>query len=147
MLDAVRRDLRYSLRQLRRSPGFAAVAVLTLALGIGANAAVFSVVDGLFLRPPPRVSHPDRLVWIYTSDFSGPPYSASSYPDFEAFRDQKDLLSGAAAFSPRPVNLVEGGRTTRLMSELVSADYFGVLGVPPELGRGFRPEEGESPRR
>jgi len=145
VLDALRRDLRYSLRQLRRSPGFAAVAVLTLALGIGANAAVFSVVDGLFLRPPPRVSHPDRLVWIYTSDFSGPPYSASSYPDFEAFRDQKDLLSGAAAFSPRPVNLVEGGRTTRLMSELVSADYFGVLGVPPELGRGFRPEEGESP--
>lgn len=145
VLDGVRQDLRYAIRQLRRSPGFAAVAVLTLALGIGANAAIFSVVDGLFLRPPPQVSHPDRLVWIYTSDFSGPPYGASSYPDFEAFRDRTDLLSGAAAFSPRPVNLVEGGRTMRLMSEMVSDDYFDVLGVRPERGRGFRREEGESP--
>ncbi len=144
-MDSLKQDFLYALRQLRRSPGFALVAVLTLALGIGANAAVFSVVDGLFLRPPPQVSHPDRLVWIYTSDFSGPPYSASSYPDFEAFRDQKELLEGAAAFSPRPVNLVEGGHTTRLMSELVSADYFGLLGVRPELGRAFRPEEGEAP--
>jgi len=135
--DGLRQDLRYAFRQLRRSPGFAVVVVLTLALGIGANATIFSIVNALFLRPPAQVRAPQQLVWIYTSDFSGPLYGASSYPDFEAFREQKDVLAGAMAFSPRSVNLVDRGRTTRLMAELVSSDYFDVLGARPELGSGF----------
>jgi predicted permease len=138
-------DVRFAFRQLRRNPGFSLIVVLTLALGIGANASIFSLVNAVFLRPPPCVQQPDRLVWIYTSDFSGPPYGASSYPDFQAFREQTKLLSAAAAFSPKPVNLVESGQTTRLMSELVSADYFDVLGVRPQRGRGFIPNEGREP--
>jgi hypothetical protein len=73
------RDLRHALRQLARTPGFTAVAVLTLSIGIGANTAIFGVVNELLLRPPAQVVDPERIVSIWTSDFSGPPYGTSSY--------------------------------------------------------------------
>ncbi len=136
-------DLRYAARLLLRSPGFTLVAVATLALGIGANTTIFGVVDSLLLRPPARVAEPDRLVWLWTSDFSGPPYGASSYPDYEEFAKQTDVLSGVAAFTPKPANLVRGGETRRLMTELVSGNYFDVLGVRPVLGRFFAADEGK----
>jgi predicted permease len=129
------RDLRLALRQLARSPGFTAVAVLTLSIGIGANTAVFSVVNELLLRPPPHVVEPERVVTIWTSDFSGPPYGASSYPDYETFREQRDVMAGVAAFGLVPGNLVEADETTRLALEEVTGSYFDVLGVRAALGR------------
>ena len=129
------RDLRYALRQLTRSPGFTAVAVLTLAIGIGANTAIFSVVNELLLRPPAHVMDPERVVSIWTSDFSGPPYGASSYPDYEAFREQRDVLADVAAYGPVPGNLVQADDTVRLRIEQITPNYFDVLGVRAAHGR------------
>jgi predicted permease len=129
------RDLRDALRQLARSPGFTAVAVLTLSIGIGANTAIFSVVNDLLLRPPAHVVDPERIVSIWTSDFSGPPYGASSYPDYESFREQRDVLADVAAYGLVPGNLVETEETVRLKIEQVTPNYFDVLGVRAAQGR------------
>ncbi len=129
------RGLRYALRQLARSPGFTAVGVLTLSIGIGANTAIFSVVNELLLRRPAHVADPERVVSIWTSDFSGPPYGASSYPDFDTFREQRDVMSDVAAFGLVPGNLVEPDETVRLTVEEVSTNYFDVLGVRAAQGR------------
>src|SRR5690242_21284834 len=108
------RDIRYALRQLARAPGFTAVAVLTLSIGIGANTAIFSVVNELLLRPPAHVVEPERVVTIWTSDFSGPPYGTSSYPDYEIFREQRDVMADVAAYGLVPGNLVDQDETVRL---------------------------------
>ncbi len=143
-MDTLLQDLRYALRTLARSPGFALAAVLTLALGIGANATVFSLVNALLLRPPPHVAEPGRLVAVYTSDYSGPPYGASSYADYLDFRAETRVFEGVAAYLPRPVALGEGERVERTGVEVVSGNYFGVLGVKPRMGRFFLPEEGSA---
>lgn len=134
-MDSLLQDFRYSVRQLARAPGFTIVAVITLAFGIGANTAIFSIVNALLLRPPAHVVEPERVVSIWTSDFSGPPYGASSYLDYEVFREQTDVMDGVTAFAPEPVNLVDGDETVRLAAERVSANYFAVLGVPAAQGR------------
>ncbi len=133
------RDLRYALRQLARAPGFTAAAVLTLSIGIGANTAIFSVVNDLLLRPPAHVVDPERIVSIWTSDFSGPPYGVSSYPDYETFREQRDVMADVAAYGLVPGNLVEAEETVRLKIEEVTPNYFDVLGVRPAVGRLLRP--------
>src|SRR5262247_522715 len=117
------RDLRHALRQLTRAPGFTIIAVLTLSIGIGANTAIFSVVNELLLRPPAHVVEPERVVSIWTSDFSGPRYGTSSYPDYEAFREQRDVMADVAAYGLVPGNLVENDETTRLMIEQVTTNY------------------------
>jgi predicted permease len=129
------RDLRYALHQLLGSPGFTAVAVLTLSIGIGTNTAIFSVVNELLLRPPPHVVEPERVVTIWTSDFSGPLYGASSYADYETFREQREVMASVAAFGLVPGNLIEAEQTTRLALEEVTPSYFDVLGVRAALGR------------
>ena len=86
-MDALIHDLRYALRQLARTPGFAVAAILTLAFGIGANATIFSVVNAAILRPPAGVADPDRLVWLFTSDYSGPPFGTSSFPGLRGVPD------------------------------------------------------------
>ena len=125
----MRRDFALAARTLLRSPAFTLVAVLTLALGIGANTAIFSIVSALLLRPPAHVVEPERIVTLWTSDFSGPPYGSSSYPDFETFSEQSDIMAGVAAFSIMPGNLVVPEETVRLAVERVSTNYFDVLGV------------------
>ena len=132
------RDIRYALRQLARAPGFTAITVLTLSIGIGANTAIFSVVNHLLLRPPAHVVEPERVVTIWTSDFSGPPYGTSSYPDYENFREQRDIMVDVAAYGLVPGNLVERDETVRLAIEEVTTNYFDVLGVLPAQGRLFR---------
>ena len=133
-------DLRYALRMMRTSPGLAAVVIVTLALGIGANTALFSLVNALLLRPLP-VAHPDEVASLFTSDYSGPRFGATSYPDYVDFRDHARAFSGLVAYGLTPLSLDAGGAAVRLFGETVSGNYFDVIGVAPALGRGFLPEE------
>ena len=142
-MDRFQHDLRQAVRLLVKHPGFTAVAVMSLALGIGANTAIFSLVNALLLRPMP-VARPSEIVSVFTSDFSGPAYGASSHPDYLDFR-RVDALSGLAAWAPTPVALAQGGESQRLFAEAVSANYFDVLGIRPVMGRGFVPEEDAGP--
>src|SRR5262245_15155237 len=98
-------DFRYAVRQLTKNPGFTIAAVLTLALGVGANTAIFSLVDAILLRPLSGVEDPERLVAVYTSDFSSTRYGTSSYPDYVDYRNRNDFFSGLAAFSETSLNL------------------------------------------
>lgn len=133
-------DLRVGLRMLARSPGFTVTATVVIALGIGANTAVFSVVNSLLLRPLPGVEAPGELAFVYTSDFSGPIYGASSYPDVEAMRES-EIFAGVAVYSPSQFSVALDERGIRAMGEVVSADYFDVLGVRPAAGRFFHAAE------
>ena len=133
-------DVRYGFRVLRKSPGFTAVAMLTLALGIGANSTVFSWIDTVLLRPLPGVEEPSRLVALETLTPSGE-YITTSYPNYRDLRDRNRLLAGLAGAQLRSLNLGDGERTERVWAEMVTGNYFAVLGVKPALGRVFAPEE------
>ncbi len=141
-METLAQDVRYAVRRLLKSPGFSLVAIVTLALGIGANSAIFSVVNTVLLRSLPY-AEPDRLVMLFNSRGENPHFPASA-PNFLDFRDQTQLFSGAAAYgATRDFNLVGIGDPTRLRGTPVSAEIFDVLGVRPELGRAFRAEENE----
>ena len=134
-------DLRYGLRMLARNPGFTAVAVLTLALGIGANTAIFSVVNAVLLRPLPYRS-PDQLVHIWETDLKSktsqvPP----SYPDFLDWRAQNHVFDKIAAYNWARFTLTGWKEPIHVEGLVASADLFSVLGVKPALGRLFLPEE------
>jgi predicted permease len=137
----IRQDIRYGFRQLRKSPGFAAVAVLTLALGIGANTAVFSVVDAVLLRPLPY-THPDRLVLVSETETAGGNeelgVAAQEYLDY---RDQNRSFSSVAAFEDEGFNLTGEGQPLRIRAARVSASVFPTLGVSPAMGRAFTADE------
>src|SRR6266699_541177 len=134
-------DLRYGLRQLRNSPGFTAVAVLTLALGIGATTAIFAVVNGVFLRPPP-FPNPEQLVMLFERnrkmghDQNAP--AAANYLDWHA---QNDVFSRMAAYGGGEYNLTGDQRPERVAVSAVTADLFPLLGTAPLLGRTFVTEE------
>jgi predicted permease len=134
-------DLRYAIRSLSRVPGFASVAVLTLALGIGANTAIFSVVNGVILRPL-DYPHPDRLVFI-TSQF--PTLGFDQFPidatEFLEFRERNRSFTNVGAYVTGAVNIGAEGQPERVASALASASLFPTLGVSPRLGRTFTPEE------
>ncbi|HSL70327.1 MAG TPA: ABC transporter permease, partial [Longimicrobiales bacterium] len=134
-MDAFLQDVQYSVRRLLRAPGFALVAIATIGLGIGANTAIFSFINAALFKSPAGVSEPDRLVSVFTSDFSGPLYSTSSYPDFEELRKERDLFTDVAAISANAINLVRGSQVERLNAELVTANYFSLLGLRPAAGR------------
>jgi putative ABC transport system permease protein len=133
-------DLRYSLRLLRKNPGFAAIAILALALGTGANTAVFSVVNAVLLRPLP-FPEPRQLVRLW--DTFGTPGNLGpvSYPNFEDWRHWNGSFSGMAAFTGSTAVLTGAGDAMRLTGVAASANLFEVLGVQPAIGRRFRPEE------
>jgi len=133
-------DLKYGLRVLLRSPGVTLVAVLTLAIGIAANTAVFSWVDAVLLRPLPGVSDSGRLVAFETTTPNGE-FVTTSYADYRDYRDHLKLLSGLTLSQPRAFNLGEEDQAERVWGELVAGNYFAVLGVRPLLGRTFSPEE------
>jgi hypothetical protein len=148
-MRAIQHDLRHAARGLARSPGFAALAVLTLALGVGAHAAIFGWVDATFLRPLP-VPRPDRLVGIYeTRDGAG--FHPLSLPDFGDYRERVRSLSGLAAHYPVASLILgaaaeaAGGAQEEILGAVVSPEYFPVLGLEPARGRFFRPEEGGAP--
>lgn len=138
------RDLQYGFRQLLRRPGFSATAIVSLALGIGLNTTLFSVVNGVLFRGG-SVSNPDELVEIYSGLLKGFPQLTTSYPDYLELRDGVEALSGLAASSYARGILTTGARSTLVTGEVVSANYFGVLGVGVPIGRAFRDEENVSP--
>jgi predicted permease len=144
MMDTLRQDLRFARRQLIRSPGFAVLAVGMLGLGIGATTTIFSVINTVFLRPPVHVREPERLVAVFTSDFSGPRFGTSSYPDFVDFTAGAAGLEALAATTPRPFSVATGRESFRALGEMVSDDYFGLLGVPLARGRGLVPGASET---
>ncbi|HEX6107188.1 MAG TPA: ABC transporter permease [Gemmatimonadales bacterium] len=140
-MDTLWMDLRYALRSLARSPGFAAVAALTLALGIGANTAIFSVVHSVLLRPL-AYHEPERLVSIrgsYTG--RGTTDMPSSMPEYQDYRREIAALEDVAAVWPININLTGLGDPQRIQAAVVSDNYFKLLGVAPALGRDFTPDD------
>jgi putative ABC transport system permease protein len=137
-LEDLAQDLRFGVRSLARNPGFTLVAVLTLALGIGANTAIFSVVDGVLLRPIP-LDRADRLMVVWETDRdSGTAREPASVPDFLDFRQQSRSFETLAAFAGAEVNLTPAaGEPTRLAALAASHEYLPMVGVRPLRGRGF----------
>jgi putative ABC transport system permease protein len=135
-LDDLAQDLRYAFRTLCKNPGFTLVAILTLALGIGANTAVFSVIDSVILRPLP-FAHPDRLVW-FNGKFSLSDLADVSPPDFLDYRAANQSFDRLVAMNndPSPSNL-SGARSEQILVSIVTANFFETLGITPLLGRDF----------
>ena len=138
-------DLRYAFRQLLKSPGFTAVAVLTLALGIGLNAGIFTILNAVALRPL-RVQRSERLVCVF-QDFSRnrgrvlrnvyDDANRASYSEYRGYRDNNHVFSGLVAYTPSVPATLGGERPQQIVGTLASGNYFEVLKVRPSLGRGF----------
>src|SRR5262245_31701097 len=138
-------DLKFAFRQLLKNPGFTAVAVLTLALGIGANTAIFSLLDAVLLKTLP-VKQPEQLVVVSPSAPGQPGRGIPfSYPVFREFRDKNAVFSGMFAYSGLPLSMSGGGQTERVLGELVSGNFFSVLGLQPHLGRLFTEADDQAP--
>jgi len=134
-------DLRHAVRTLRRYPGFCAVVVLTLGLGIGINTATFSVVNAVLFRPLGFLE-PDRLVALHANmPWAGLERAPFSAPDFVDLAREQQSFTGAAAYANTPFELSGGNAPTRIDAAKVSANLFSVLDVTPALGRGFTPDE------
>jgi len=139
-LERLGRDIRYSWRSLRKSPMFATMAVLSLALGIGANASIFSVINSILLRPLPGVERGTELVSL-NEKVGGAALPLVSYPDYRDFRDRNSVLSGIAGIGFTPASIGQKGNCQRLWSFMVTGNYFDVLGVKPLAGRLLQPED------
>jgi putative ABC transport system permease protein len=150
-MQTIWQDLRYGARMLLKNPGFTLIAVLTLALGIGANTAIFSLTDQILLRRLP-VERPDELVVLRSPGpktgrvwSDGDNAAPFSYPMYKALRDRSDAFSGLLARHAIPLSVAGAGQTERADGELVSGNYFEVLGVRPALGRVFSQEDDRTP--
>jgi putative ABC transport system permease protein len=144
-MEDLLKDVRYGARLLLRNPGFSAIAILSLALGIGANTAIFSVVQQLLASPFP-VEQPQQLVSVFTTDRRNPGNLPMSHLNFKDLRAQNTAFSDMAAVAFTQVNyLGEGGAAEQLAVQVVSASYFDVLGAKPALGRSFRADEDAAP--
>lgn len=137
-------DLRYAFRRLTATPGFTAVAVLSLGLGIGANTAMFSLVNAVLLRELP-VEDPGTLVEVYTSEADGFAYATSSYPDFQDLREGPDVFEGVVASRSFIARVDIDGAPQVVFGELISWDYFQTLGIEMALGRSFAEDEDQTP--
>ena len=144
VLPGVWQDLRCGVRMLRKSPGFTFVMVLTMALGIGANTAVFSLTNALLLRAPQGVSKPEEIVQVGRT-VKGSDFNTFSYPDYADVRDQNTSFSELAAYREADLYLTTGGPTELLSGMLVSGNYFKALGTQAALGRVFGPEDDSAP--
>ncbi len=138
-MQTLLQDIRYGIRMLAKNPGFTIVAVLTLALGIGANTALFSVVNGVLLNALP-FRQPDHLVALYANRVQFQRASIS-YPNFLDWQLQNRTFDSMAAFRPDDFNLTGAGEAEHIRGEMVSADFFSTLGVQPTIGRWFTSQE------
>jgi predicted permease len=144
--DNFQQDVRFGFRMLVRNPGFSVMAILCLTLGIGANAAVFSWIEGLLLRPFPAVAHQERLVVVVGNNrgskvANNAGYTATSWPDFVDFRTNTRLFDSFIADKIMGTTISIGDRAQRVAGSVVSANYFDALGIHPLLGRGFEPAD------
>src|SRR5713226_1769837 len=137
-------DCKYGLRVLSKSPGFATIAILTLALGIGANTTIFSWINSTLLNPVPGLTRPSEVVSLTLSKPGDNPFPFT-YPDLEAMRDGQQSFTGIAACSFAQMSLTGKSKPERVWGMVTSANYFDLLGVRPILGRGFLPAEDEKP--
>lgn len=142
-MDALSRDLRYTLRTLARSPLFTAVALLTLALGIGVSSTIFTFVNALLLRPLP-VERPGEMVHVYTS-WEDEPFATSSYPDYRDLAEGTDAFSGLIGHATAIATLQHGGRSEIVVGEMVTGNAFRVLGIEAARGRTLLPEDDAGP--
>ena len=147
MAESLLKDVRYALRWLRRSPGFSAVAILSLGLGVGVNTAMFSLVDSLLFRPLP-VTSPQTLVDVFTAGGDGDDYATNSYPDFLDLKAQNTVFSDMLGYSPMFAPLSLGDRSRIALGQVVTSNHFTMLGIQPLLGRLLVPSDDDpaSPR-
>src|SRR5688572_11610489 len=139
-MDKLLGDVKFAFRWLRRSPGFAAVAIASLAIGIAFNATLFAVVDAILLRPLP-VRAPEQLVDIYTTGSDGDPWNTSSHPDYLDLHARNQVFSGIAGHSAMIAAVRQGDRARLVLGEVVTGNFFQVLGVPKVLGRTLLPSD------
>src|SRR5439155_24497979 len=144
IMETLWQDLRYSLRTLLKKPGFTFVVVTTLALGIGANATIFTWVKAVLLASLPGIEQPEKLVEVWGATRNNSALS-SSYVDYLDYRDQNKVLSGLIAHQVLPLNLTRSEKPERVWGAIVSGNYFDVLGVKTLIGRTFLPEEDRTP--
>jgi predicted permease len=137
-------DLKFALRSLRRNPSSTAVAVLSLALGVGANSTIFTLLNGILLRPLP-VRDPASLASLYTVDTKNPGYMYFSYPTYKDYRDRNTVFSSLILYAPIIVSANTGREPRLTMGHIVTGNYFSALGVKLPIGRGFLPEEDLTP--
>src|SRR6476469_3086853 len=143
-------DLKYAVRTLLRSPGYTAAALISLGLGIGANSAIFTLTNAIFLHPL-AVKEPGRVLELFTVDHATKSAAPNlertpvSYPNFLDIRDQNDVFTSMSGFAAGGVTLTGFGKPALQAAFLVSANYFDVLGVQPAIGRMFRPDEDRTP--
>ena len=137
-MDTIIKDIRYGLRSLLKRPGFTAIALIALALGIGANTAIFSLVNAVILQPLPY-QDPDRLVWVYGNVRNGSTRASVAPPDFLDYRSQNKTFKQLAASGSNTLtmNLTGSGEPERLTVSAITGNYFDTFGVRPALGRGF----------
>src|SRR4026207_1958494 len=135
-------DLRFGFRMLRRTPGFTILALLCRPLGIGSNAAVFSWIEGILIRPYPLVPHQDRMFALIGTTRGVTEHTGLSYPDFVDFEKNSTLFESFIVDNITGTTVGGGDRAEIATVGIVTANYFDALGVRPILGRGFRPEEG-----
>ena len=143
-MEKLLQDIRFALRQLIKKPGFAALAITSMALGIGANTSIFSLVDTVLLRPL-AVREPSQLVVLYGTLHKGADVSLQSYPDYKDYRDRNTVFSGLFVYRVVVSSLTHNDSSERVWGYSVSGNYFDVLGVKPALGRAFLPEEDQTP--
>ncbi len=148
LAESIAADARFAIRQLRKDAGFAITTCLTIALGIGLTTAIFSLVHAVLLRPLPFPEQ-DRLVWLKQQDHSLPGVvpESLSYPDYFDWRAQNRTFSGIASYAGSGVTFESGGQAQRLDAQIVSANFFQVLGAAPMLGRDFRWEDEKAGHR
>jgi putative ABC transport system permease protein len=145
-LDSLRQDLSYGFRTLSRSPGLTLLTVLILAVGIGANTAIFSVLKAVFIQPLP-FPQPEELTFVWNRNIQSGGRGPSSFPNFRDWREQNQTFESMGAFGGMNLNLTGGDEPIRIRAAHVTFEVFDVLGIPPAMGRTFLPEEDLSGRR
>ena len=138
------RDIRYGLRTLAKSPGFTIIATLILALGIGATTAIFTLVNGIFLKPLP-LPNADGLISVYTTDEKNPGFLSVSGENYRDFRDENEVFSNLLAYTLMIFNIGTQDEPAQALGEIVTGNYFETLALTPALGRLIQPEDDETP--